>query len=50
MSGSTNIICRYINGQGNECRGELMFSYEIAGENGTTVYICKKCGNRTEVS
>lgn len=42
-------ICRKTN-NGNECRGELMFSHTVEGNIRMFVYICKACGQRTEVT
>lgn len=51
MSGSsTNVKCSHRDGQGHECGGDLMFSHQIADEDRTCVYICEKCGERTEIT
>lgn len=43
MSGqSTSVVCSH-------CGGELMFSYNITDNKNISVYICKKCGERTEL-
>lgn len=46
----TDITCSHRDGKGRECGGELMFSHQIADEDRTCVYICKTCGERTEVT
>ena len=42
--------CSHIDGKGRVCGGELTFSHDIADEDRTSVFICKKCGERTEVT
>ena len=42
-------ICRK-SSNGSECGGELMFSHTVEGNTRMFVYICKICGQRTEVT
>lgn len=37
-------------GDGAECGGDLRFSYSIADEDRTDVYICIICGGRVNVT
>ena len=44
MSGqSTSVVCSH-------CGGELTFSHIITTNNNISVYICKECGERTEIT
>jgi len=48
-SNNTSVTFLHKNNLGHECGGELMFSYDIVDNKNISVYICKKCGKRTEL-
>ena len=48
-SNNTSVKCSHKNDSGHKCDGELMFSYNVTDNKNISVYICKKCGKRTEL-
>ena len=47
---STSVTCHHQDGKGRECGGDLMFSHQLADEDRTCIYTCKKCGGRVEIT
>ena len=47
---SVFVKCSHKDGQGRECGGELVFSYQLSDESRTCVYMCKECGERTNIT
>jgi hypothetical protein len=50
--GSTSVTCGHPDREKpyRRCGGELEFSHDIADEDRTSVYYCKVCGRRTDVT